>query len=488
MRKTTELQMQLGETNIADVKIDPRSRDDIPKILRGLQHIYCTPELKEEIFTIIKKLIPEGVSTKTGRPGMHLWRIFVLGTLRLCCNWNFDRLHEIVNNHRTLRQMLGHGFRDDEYQYSIQTLRDNISLFTPEILDEINQVIVRAGHDEIGKKKDEKLAGRCDSYVLETNVHYPTDINLLWDAMRKVIILSARANQQTGRSDWRQYKHHLKQIKKIFNTTRKIFQRKPKLEKNKAEKEHALKESIKSYIDYAEVLVQKACSTVKILRNNTCYKESKINKLERFINHAERQIDQIRRRHIHGEKIPHSEKVFSIFQEHTEWISKGKAGVPQELGLRVCILEDQFGFILHHMVMKKLTDEKVTIPITAAAKERFPELTCCSYDTGFYSPENQQELTTLLDFHILPKRGKLSAKEKERETSEAFINGRRQHSAVESAINALENHGLDRCPDSGPEAFDRYTALGIVGRNLHRLGHILQQKELEKWQKKQKYA
>ena len=116
MRKTTEIQMQLGETNIADVKIDPRSRDDIPKILKGLQHIYCTSKLREEIFTILKKLIPEGVSTKTGRPGLHLWRIFVLGTLRLCCNWDFDRLHEIVNNHRTLRQMLGHGFRDDEYE------------------------------------------------------------------------------------------------------------------------------------------------------------------------------------------------------------------------------------------------------------------------------------------------------------------------------------------------------------------------------------
>jgi len=56
------------------------------------------------------------------------------------------------------------------------------------------------------------------------------------------------------------------------------------------------------------------------------------------------------------EKIPHEEKVFSIFEPHTEWISKGKAGVPQELGLQVCVLKDQYGFILHHLVMEQQTD------------------------------------------------------------------------------------------------------------------------------------
>ena len=75
--------------------------------------------------------------------------------------------------------------------------------------------------------------------------------------------------------------------------------------------------------------------------------------LEVYIAHAERQIDQIRRRVIYGETIPHEEKVFSIFEPHTEWIGKGKAGVPVELGLRVCVLEDQHRFILHHQVMEK---------------------------------------------------------------------------------------------------------------------------------------
>ena len=75
--------------------------------------------------------------------------------------------------------------------------------------------------------------------------------------------------------------------------------------------------------------------------------------------HAVRQINQIRRRVILGETIPHAEKVFSVFQSHTEWISKGKAGVPVELGLRVCIMEDQHRFVLHHQVMQKQTDDQV---------------------------------------------------------------------------------------------------------------------------------
>ena len=111
--------MQIGETHISDIKIDPRSRDDIPKILRGLKHIYSHADLRESVFRIIQKLVPEGVAIDNGRPGMFLWRILVLGTLRLCCNWDFDRLHEIANHHDTVRQMLGHGIRDFEYQYSL---------------------------------------------------------------------------------------------------------------------------------------------------------------------------------------------------------------------------------------------------------------------------------------------------------------------------------------------------------------------------------
>jgi len=140
MRKVKESQMKLGEVNI---EFDLRSRDEIPKLLIGLQYIWCTPELREKVFKILQKIIPEGTSPETGRPGMELWKILVLGTIRLNCNWDYDKVHEIANQHKTVRQMLGHSIMDQDYQYPLQTIKDNVGLLTPEVLDEINQLVVK---------------------------------------------------------------------------------------------------------------------------------------------------------------------------------------------------------------------------------------------------------------------------------------------------------------------------------------------------------
>ncbi len=209
----------------------------------------------------------------------------------------------------------------------------------------------------------------------------------------------------------------------------------------------------------------------------------KIESVEEFVSHAKIQIDQIRRRIFKGETIPHIEKIFSVFETHTEWISKGKAGVSQELGLRVAILKDQFGFILTHMVMQKLTDDKVAISITQQAKDLFTNLVQCSYDKGFWSPENFTGLSKILKTVILPKKGGLSKADKERQSDPEFVEGRRHHPAVESSISALENHGLDRCPDHGIDGFDRYVSIAVVARNIQQLGHAIQQRRFEAFRK-----
>ncbi len=488
MRKIMENQMQLGEVDISAIEFDLRSRDDIPKLLMGLQHIYCNTKLRNQVFEILEQIVPEGVNVNNGRPGMYLWRILVLGTLRLSCNWDYDRLREMTNNHKKIRKMLGHGLKDKDYIYSLQTLKDNISLFTLEVLDKINQVVVAAGQDFLGKKKDEELKGRCDSFVVETNVHYPTDINLLLDAMRKVLTLTAVACRKVGVLGWRQSKHNLKKVKKLFHRAQKTYRSKPKSEAKKTQKEQLIKEAQIAYLDMVRSFIPKVKETLITLRMQTEISDDNIQTIEHYLSHAERQISQIERRVLNGEVIPHDEKVFSIFEEYTEWISKGKAGVPQELGLRVCILEDQYGFILHHLVMEKETDDKVAVPITQGAKERFPALSSCSYDKGFYSPNNKKELPKIINRITLPKKGRLSLKDKELEFSEEFIQSRHQHSAVESAINALEYHSLDRCPDRGIDGFKRYVALAVLARNIQILGNKVQQKELKKLKQRYKQA
>jgi IS5 family transposase len=158
MRQVINPQLQFGEQDISAIALDPKSRDDIPRILRGLQYIYTTPQLREEVFAILAEVLPEGedgkgkVSAETGRPGMEQWKILVLGTLRLGLNADYDRILELANQHMTIRQMLGHSDWADERRYSLQRLKENLRLFTPEILDRINQVVVRAGHQLVKKR------------------------------------------------------------------------------------------------------------------------------------------------------------------------------------------------------------------------------------------------------------------------------------------------------------------------------------------------
>ena len=153
MRKVFEPQMTFGQTPIDQIKIDMRARDEIPKLLLGLQHIFCDTTLRQKVFEILETMLPDDIDSKNGRPGMDLWKILVMGTIRLNCNWDYDKLQEIVNNHRTIRQMLGHGLMDDDYNYPIQTLKDNVQLLTPEILYKINTLVVEKGHKLLVKKK-----------------------------------------------------------------------------------------------------------------------------------------------------------------------------------------------------------------------------------------------------------------------------------------------------------------------------------------------
>jgi IS5 family transposase len=161
MRKVIEPQVPLGGTDVGAVEIDPKSRDDIPQILRGLQHIYTTPAIREPVFAILEEVLPqrpagdgsEPASPDTGRPGMAQWTILVLGTLRLGLNIDYDRLQQLANEHRTLRQILGHGTWADEAYYELQTLKDNVALLTPDVLDRINQEVVRAGHKALKKTR-----------------------------------------------------------------------------------------------------------------------------------------------------------------------------------------------------------------------------------------------------------------------------------------------------------------------------------------------
>ena len=167
MRQVIDPQLMLDGVDIGAIYLDPKSRDDIPQLLRGLQYVYTQPELRERIFAILREVIPQRVAGEgkadagTGRPGMEQWRILVLGVVRLGLNADYDRIQDLANQHKTLRQMLGHGDWSDTTEYKLQTLKDNLRLFTPEILDRINQEVVNAGHVLVKKKGPKKGSPRA---------------------------------------------------------------------------------------------------------------------------------------------------------------------------------------------------------------------------------------------------------------------------------------------------------------------------------------
>ena len=324
------------------------------------------------------------------------------------------------------------------------------------------------------------MKGRCDSFVVETDVHFPTDANLLLDAIRKTIFLIGGLCFQLGITDWRQYRHHFKKVRKAFRKARKLKSSTSRDETVRQKREELINDTHRQYVDLVESLVARAKQTLSIPDCMDVGNMATILVIEKFVGDAERQIDQIRRRVLNGETIPHHEKVFSIFEEHTEWICKGKAGVPQELGLAVCIMEDQYGFVLHHQVMEGQKDVDIAVDMVLKARDKFPGLSACSFQRGFYSPQNKKRLTGLLELAAMPKKGGLSKKDKEFEYSEEFVEARKKHSAVESAINALENHGLDTCPDHGIAGFRRYVGLAVVARNLQVLGAAIRKKELKR--------
>ncbi len=485
MRQIIKPQLALGVVDIAAMHLDPRSRDDIPRLLRGLQYIYTQPQVREEVFTLLRDVVPldaagQPVSVDTGRPGMSQWQILVLGVLRLGLNADYDRIQELANQHLTIRQMLGHSDFADDKSWGVQTLKDNLRLFTPELLERINAVVVTAGHALVKKSPDEGLAVRSDSFVVETDVHYPTDTNLLYDAVRQVIATSAGLCADAGLSDWRQQAYNVRCLKQAYRRTQQVKRSRAQDEAKRAAREVEIRQAHEAYLALAENFLARARVTRWSLHQMDYLPAAAFTALDDDLAHAERQIDQVRRRVLLGERIPHAEKVFSIFEPHTEWISKGKAGVPVELGLRVLVNEDQYGFILSHRVMVRETDDQVAVPVVEDLARRFPNLHSISLDKGFHSPANQKQLAELVPLPVLPKKGKCNATEARREADPAFRRLRRRHSAVESAINALEAHGLDRCPDHGLDGFKRYVALAVVGRNLHRLGALLLETEAER--------
>ena len=472
MRQRFARQLTLGQTPIEDVPIPLKSRDELPPVLRGLQWIFQTPAINEQVFQLLEQKVI-GTKKATGRPGMDLWHVLVLGVVRLALNCDYDRLEYMVYHDTLLRRIMGleSSFSGEFGQgFHHKTLSENVCHVDEALLAEINAIVVKAGRVVFKKKADEPIRAKSDTYVLETNVHFPTDLNLLWDACRKCLDLLPRLTCSHDLPGWRKAATWRTQLKTLLRVCGSIHHG------GGAKKPERLKKAVTAYLQKAYALETKVFASLLELRTQplALVEQSRLVEVESYHEALIKHLDLIERRVLKGETIPHAEKDFSLFEPHTEWINKGKVSPAVELGHKLLITTDQYRLILDYKVMDQSSDVKETLPLVDRLLTQWGEsLQSWSVDKGFSAQQDRELVELFIPEVIMPKKGRRSQADQARETQKTFRRLRRQHSGIESDINALEHHGLNRCPDKGWSGFQRYVGFGILAYNLHKIGHQL---------------
>lgn len=475
MRQRFEPAPGLDITPIEKIRLPLKSRDELPPLLAGLQWVWMHPTLKAEIFALLEAGILGGKQA-TGRTGMDLWQILVLGVVRLGLDADWDRLEHIANYDTLVRQMLGvpaTPWGQDAKVFGHQTLRDNVALLDDELLQQINARIAAAGREVFAKKGGAPLAAlevKADTYVLETDVHFPTDLNLLWDAGRKCVDLIEKYRDQFGYAlpGWRKAKEWRRQLKNCERTASHIVYR------GGPNKEARVQRAVRDYLAVGRDLCAKVQESLLGLCDplvETAHWET----LAYFHRMLDKHLDLVQRRLLQEETIAAHEKVFSLFEPHTEWIQKGKQRPNVELGHRLLIATDQHQLIQDYDVPVGEADVDQSVPLADRLLGRYGagSLASLSFDKGFTRAEDRELLSLYVPEVVMPKRGKKNEMETERESAKKFVALRQQHSAVESEINSLEHHGLNRCLDVGMQGYLRYVGYGVMSYNLHVIGREL---------------
>ena len=467
MRKRFDAQLRIGSTPISEIRIPLKSRDEFPPYLRAVQEIYNCPELSSEIFDLVEKAVCKKDS-KNGRPGMNLWTIFVLAGARMCLGTDYDRLHYIANSDSLLRKMIGYcdAFIEDD-EISQQAIKDNVTLLDEETLIGINDVIVKLGHRLFNLQDTDLLLVKTDSYALESNVHFPTDYNLLWDSSRKSLDMIGKLIKNEPTLDgWRKIKSWRKELKNLSLRLSRAQASKGKGKEERVEK------ATNAYLEVARNLTQKV--EIFVMENDFDYakQESILLNLCYFQSMMVKHIDLVHRRLILKETIPTCEKIYSIFETYTEWITKGKMRPNVELGKRVNITTDQFHLIIDWKISNHMADVDMLLPLVDRLISKY-RIQSLSADKGYFKKEYKALISLFIPQVVIPKKGKLSAAEREIETAPLFRKTNNEHSAIESNINELEHRGLDRCKDKGYKGFKKYVGIGVIAYNLKRIGEYL---------------
>ncbi len=409
---------------------------------------------------------------RTGRTGLTAPQVLRALILMRVKNWDYRELRERIADGYTLRHFTAFNSQQvpqhDAFNRAVNRL-------TPATLQAVNDAVIRAAVT-LGLEDGTKL--RVDTTVVETDIHHPTDNTLLWDSVRVVTRIVRRLDTLLPAG-----------VGAFTNRTRAAKRRMQEIQRMTAKQRH--RQQVRKYralIRITEHVLAEARAVVKRtarLRGLDPMMHATIDALRSEITrHCElgdRVISQTRRRVLHGEQVPTGEKLYSIFETHTDLIKRGKVLRPVEFGHKVFLAESGRGLITQYRVLSGNPADQLHVkPSLDRHKAIFdapPYL--YSSDRGFFNEENLETCRTAgITLTCIPQSGGKRSPEREAyEKSRAFKRGQRFRAGIEGRISVLfRGRGMKRALVEGPTHFELLVGAAVLANNLMVIAQLLRRK------------
>ena len=400
-------------------------------------------------------------SERLGRRSTPVEVILRMLVLRRLYDWSFEATERNVSDSLVLRQFCRLYLEpapDDT------TLIRWANLIGPQTLGRLNERVVALACQ---RKLTRGRKLRTDATVVETNIPHPRDSALLSDGVRVLSRLVGRAKgvlEGTGELFRNRTRSSKRLARRIEQTARRRGE----------EAKEALKGAYERLVEVARASLRQAKKVRAMLPER---QSGLADELERFEGLVERVIEQTDRRVLKGQSVKASEKLVSLFEEHTSIIRRGKAGKETEYGHKVWLEETEGAIISGYRVLEgNPADQDQLLPALEHHGRRFgkpPRLVAA--DRGVYSPDNERECQERgIDRVCLPKPGKKSEQRQEHERQGWFRRGMRYRAGVEGRISVMKRRGyLGKCRDKGESGFGRWVGWGVLSANLSTIARVL---------------
>ena len=423
----------------------------------------------EEMIEAVRRDLERGLKNpRTGRSGLTPQQVLRSLILMRVKNWNYRELRERISDGYTLRQFT------DFYCQPVpkhDAFNRAFNRLTPKTLQAVNDLVVQAGVD-LGLEDGQKL--RVDTTCVQSDIHHPTDNTLLWDVVRVItrLVLFLAAGLQRG-------------VQGFHNRTRAARRRMQEIQRMTSKQRHTQQtDKYRKLILITEEVVESARKVLKQTRKargKDLLADQEIRELRKQIDYycglGDRVIYQTRRRVLEGEQVPDAEKIYSIFEPHTDLIKRGKMQTPLEFGHKVFLAESAQGLITQYQVLQgNPADEQHVEPSLERHKEIFGHAPVYGSDRGFFSENNVKSCKKGgVKVVCIPQRGgKKTAKRQAYEKSPDFKKGQRFRAGIEGRISVLfRGRGMKRCLAEGYQHFELYVGAAVLANNLMRIAALL---------------